>query len=138
MRIMALDVGERRIGVALSDPEAIIASGMGIVENRGRAAAATAVARLAQEHDAERIVVGLPLSLDGSRGPQAERVLDFCRALERATAVPIETWDERLSSVAAERSLLAAGLSRAERKARRDTLAAVIILQGYLERQRRR
>ena len=82
------------------------------------------------------VVVGLPLRLDGHAGPQAEKVLAFVEALRTTLGIPVATWDERLTSVAAERALIEGGVRRAQRKAVRDRLAAVLILQGYLERKR--
>lgn len=137
MRVLGLDVGDRRIGVAVSDPDGIMAWGIEVVQRRGKRAAVAEILRLAKEREVGLIVVGLPLSMDGSIGAQAQKVLDFCRALSQRAPVPVETWDERLSSVAAERLMAEAGASRAARKANSDMVAAAIILQGYLDRARR-
>lgn len=88
------------------------------------------------EEGVGEVVVGLPLRLDGRPGPQAEKVLAFVEVLRTALGIPVTTWDERLTTVAAERALLEGGVRRAQRKAVRDRLAAVLILQGYLERKR--
>lgn len=138
-RILGLDVGERRIGVAISDPEGRIAVPLRIVE---RTAAERSLVDLASAEQVERIVLGLPLSMDGSVGMQARLVQAFGEDLARATGLPIEYWDERLSSVQAERTSAGTG-RRAVRRVRRrreraDDVAAAIILQGYLDRQRAR
>jgi putative Holliday junction resolvase len=135
-RILGLDVGERRIGVAISDPEGRIAVPLRVVD---RTSAEATIVGIAHAEQAELIVLGLPLSMDGTVGAQARLVQSFGNGLAQATGLPIEYWDERLSSVQAERTGAAAG-RRASRKAGRrkpsDDLAAAIILQGYLDRQR--
>lgn len=138
MRILGLDVGEKRIGVAICDPQERLALPLTFLE-RGGADAPTlaAIAELVRREGAEAIVVGLPLSLDGSLGPQAQRVAAFVEALARQVDVPVTPWDERLSSVEAERLLRATGHRRRALKGRRDAAAAALILQGYLDRRRR-
>lgn len=133
MAILGLDVGEKRIGVALADGP--IAIPLTVIDSAGEEADLEQVVALAREHGVERIVVGLPRSMDGTIGRQAERVLDFSRALSRH--VPVDTWDERLSTVAAERLLRDTGMKREKRKAQRDAMAAAIILQAYLDRTNR-
>ncbi len=135
---MGLDVGEKRIGVALSDPLRIIASALTVVERKTDEAAIKQIIDLAQENEVERIVVGLPRSLDGSLGKQAQSVQHFIESLKGCIQLPIVTWDERLSTVAAERALLEMGMKRDKRKKRRDSLAASFILQNYLDRERSR
>ena len=132
MAILGLDVGEKRIGVALAD--GLLAIPLTVIDRAGEEADLERVLALAEEHGVKRIVVGLPRSLDGSIGKQAERVLSFSSALSESTAVPVDTWDERLSTVSAERLLLGAGVKRDKRRARRDAMAAAIILQSYLDR----
>ena len=132
MAILGLDVGERRIGVALADR--LLAIPLTVIDRAGQGADLERILTLAKEHGAERIVVGLPRSLDGSIGRQAERVFTFSKALSESTDVPVDTWDERLSTVAAERLLLDAGVKRGKRRAQRDAMAAAIILQAYLDR----
>ena len=138
MRVMGLDIGEKRIGVALSDPLGVIASALTVVERITDEAAIRQIIDLAQENEVERIVVGLPLSLDGSLGRQAQAVQSFVELLKKGTQLSVVTWDERLSTVAAERALLEMGMKRDKRKKRRDSLAASFILQGYLDRERNR
>ena len=132
MAILGLDVGEKRIGVALADE--LLAIPLTVIDRAGEEADMERVLALAEEHEVKRIVVGLPRSLDGSIGRQAERVLAFSRVLSESTDVPVDTWDERLSTVAAERLLSDAGVKREKRRARRDAMAAAIILQAYLDR----
>jgi len=133
---MGLDVGDKRIGVALSDPEGMLAYQLTTIFSNGEEADLEAILNLARQNAAERIVVGLPLSLNGSVGQQAEKVLAFSRSLAQHTNIPVDHWDERLSTVAANRAMAEAGLKRAKRKERRDSLAAAIMLQAYLDRQR--
>ena len=137
-RIMGLDIGERRIGVALSDSLRIIAGALTVVERVTDDAALKQIIDLARENEAERIVVGMPRSMDGSLGKQAQAVQSFVDLLKERTDIPVVTWDERLSTVAAERTLLETGMKREKRKKHRDSLAAAIILQGYLDRERSR
>lgn len=139
-RILGLDVGERRIGVAISAPEGRLAVPLRVLERRSDAADAQAIADLARAEEAEALVVGYPISLDGSIGPQARRVQNFARRLAEASGLPLELWDERLTSVQAERAQTGAR-RRAPKGARRrrtptDDLAAALILQSYLDRHR--
>lgn len=134
-RTLGLDVGTKTIGVAVSDEMGWTAQGVCTLARRGRDADLTALRRLAEEWGAERIVVGLPRNMDGSIGPAARSVLEFADAVKAALGLPVVTWDERLSTVAATRTLLEADVSRRRRKAVVDKLAAVFILQGYLDRQ---
>ena len=134
-RVIGLDIGEKRIGVALSDPLWIMASALTVIERKTDDAAIKQIIDLACENEVERIVVGLPRSLDGSLGTQAQRVQSFVESLKRQTQLPIDTWDERLSTVAAERMMIEAGTKRDKRKKHRDSLAAAFILQGYLDRE---
>ncbi len=136
MSTLGLDIGEKRIGVAIADPEGLLAIPLTVIERVGEEADLETILALASEHGVRRIVVGLPRSLDGSIGKQAERVLSFSRALSHRTDIPVDTWDERLSTVAAERLLSDAGVKGDKRRARRDAMAAAIILQGYLDRAR--
>ncbi|MGQ9572326.1 MAG: Holliday junction resolvase RuvX [Dehalococcoidia bacterium] len=135
MRILGLDVGERRIGVAVADERARVALPVAVVERRELPADLDAIARLAREQGAEAVVIGLPISLTGSLGPQAEAVKAFGQELSARLSLPIEYWDERLSTVEAQRRLTSAGQRGPKAKARRDALAAAIILQSYLDTQ---
>ena len=135
-RILGLDIGEKRIGVSLSDPLGIMAGALTVIERKTDEAALKQIIDLARENEVERIVVGLPRSLDGSLGKQAQAVQSFVDLLKERTELPVVTWDERLSTVAAERTLLEIGMKRDKRKKHRDSLAASFILQGYLDRKR--
>lgn len=131
-RLLAVDYGTQRIGVALSDPTGSVASPLLTFVHRSLREDAERVAALGREHQVEAIVVGLPRRLDGTEGEAARRVRNFVRALQRATPLPVVLWDERLSTVAAERSLLEGDVSRKMRREVRDRVAAALILQAYL------
>ena len=133
MRTLGLDVGDRRIGVAVSDPEKILASPLVTITRDSDDKAMNAIVELVNKYDIERIVVGLPYSLNGNIGKQASRVMDFIQKLSQNTRAEIETRDERLSTVAVERLLAEAGIKGARAKSRRDAAAAAFILQGYLD-----
>lgn len=136
MRLLALDVGEVRIGVALSDETRTLASALTTLRAAGPRKAAQAVAGLVREHGVAEVVVGVPYRLDGSVGPQAQKVLVFVARLRRALGVPVTTWDERLTSVAADERLAQAGVRRRQRKGRLDQAAAAILLQECLDSRR--
>ncbi len=136
MRLIGLDVGEARIGVAMSDPTGTLASAREVLARRPEAAALKAIARLVEEEEAEAIVVGLPRSLSGELHGQAASVQEFAKLLSQEVQVPIHFWDERLSTVAAEREMQAAGTKRSRRRAMVDAVAAAIILQNYLDARR--
>ena len=130
-----MDWGERRIGLAVSDPEGIIAIGLETLEVRGRAEAVVQVAARATELEAERIVVGLPLLMSGARGTAAATAQSFADALAAAVAVPVETYDERLTSTISQRRLREMGVRRTgHRRGRVDQGAAVVLLESYLLR----
>jgi putative Holliday junction resolvase len=130
---MALDIGDRTIGVACSDEGLILASPVETIQRRGPKADAIRVGTLVKDRGVSRVVAGLPLTLRGEAGPQSAKVLEFVEALKRRLQVPIEMWDERLTTREAERTLIAANVSRARRKEVIDQMAAVLILQTYLD-----
>ena len=132
-RILGVDYGERRLGLAVSDPDGIVATVFGVVEVHSQAEAVAAVTRAAQETQAERIVVGFPLEMNGREGDMAAKVRGFVAALTKGVGMPVVTWDERLTTVAVERALLDANISRQKRRRLRDKLAAQAILQSYLD-----
>ena len=132
-RILGLDVGERRIGLAISTPEGRLAVPLRVLARRDEAADLEAIAALARAEQVDTLVIGHPLSMDGTAGAQARRVEAFARALAKVAGLPFELWDERLSSVQAERSVR---LARGRRRVPSDDVAAAIILQGYLDRRR--
>jgi putative holliday junction resolvase len=136
MRVMALDVGDRRIGVALSDETGTLASGLVTVKSVGPRKDCQALAALAREHAVVEVVVGLPLRLDGALGSQAEKVVAFAERLRRVLGVPVVMRDERLTSVAAGERLAEAGVRRRDRKARIDQAAAALILQEHLDERK--
>ena len=136
MRLIGLDVGEARIGVAVSDPTGTLASARTVLARRPQEAALKALQRLVEEEEAEAVIVGLPRSLSGELHGQAALVQEFAELLRKQVAVPVHFWDERLSTVAAERELRASGAKRDKRRAMIDAVAAAIILQGYLDASR--
>lgn len=146
-RVLAIDYGDRWIGLALSDPSQLVAFPLRVVE--GEAGLRGELERLFAEEKIERLVVGLPLNMDGTTGPKGLQVLEFKERLEREFSLPVDTWDERLTTVQAEASLRQAGLrgtvrgrgpqksgSRKKTRDRRvDQIAAQILLQSYLDRK---
>ena len=133
--MVGLDFGDRRIGVAVSDPTAFLASAHGVIEYRDVHVAKKVVAEICRDQDASRIVIGLPLNMDGSEGPAVDKVRAFIKLLRGVTDVPIETWDERLTTKSAHDVLIEAGTRREKRKGLVDKIAAQFILQAYLDAQ---
>jgi len=136
VRILGLDIGSKRIGVSVSDELGLTAQGLETLICRNPDADVQRVADIARQYGAEEIVVGMPYNMNGTPGPQVEKVRRFVERLESVVDAPVHEWDERLSTVAAERVLLEADLSRGKRRKLMDKVAAVIILQGYLDRKR--
>jgi putative Holliday junction resolvase len=137
-RIMGLDVGDRTIGVAVSDPLGLTAQGVETIHRTNIKQDISRISELIDKLNVEQILVGLPRSLNNTLGPQAEKVQRFVAQLEKKVSIPIVTVDERFSTAVAERSLLQGDVSRQKRKQVIDKLAAQIILQGHLDRMRRR
>ena len=135
-RIMGLDIGDKTIGVAVSDLMGITAQGVTTIKRVGKKKDIEEIKKIIAERQVNKIVSGLPKNMNGTVGPQGEKVQKFCELLKSETNLPVEFWDERLSTVAAERSLIEGDVSRQKRKKVIDMLAAVIILQGYLDLQR--
>jgi len=133
MRILGLDLGERRVGVAVSDPGGTIAHPLSRFQPVGRRDLVEQVVRLVREQEAGRVVVGYPWNTDGTRGEQARRTDAVVQALREALEVPVTVWDERFSTEEAEAALRQGGLRPDQRKARRDMVAAALILQAYLD-----
>ena len=133
MRHLGLDVGDKLIGVALSDETATLATGLETIRRVGPKKDLRFVADLVREHDAEEVVVGLPRKLDGSLGPQAQKVVAFMEALRPRVKVPVVPWDERFTSVMANQALIEGERSRKERRALVDKVSAILILQNYLD-----
>jgi putative holliday junction resolvase len=138
MRIMGLDVGSKTIGVAISDELGITAQGFKTIKRKAMEDDLRELYTIISQFQIEKIVVGLPKNMDGSLGKQAEFVLGWIEDLKNKIQLPVETWDERLSTVEASKTLLKADLSRKKRKGVIDKLAAVLILQGYLQQIRSR
>ena len=134
---MGLDVGDRRIGVALSDSLGLTAQPLTVLERRGAAADAAAVRALVEAHGVDTVVVGLPLTMAGARGVQADKVTTFAEQLRRGLSVPVEFVDERLTTVQGERVLREAGIRGRRRKQAIDRVAAQLILQQFLDSKRR-
>ncbi len=133
MKLLGIDYGQRRIGVAASDETGTLALPLEQVDAEPLAQACERIATLARERGAEGIVVGMPRNMDGSYGPAAEGVRAFIVELKKAVTVGIVTWDERLTTAQAERAMVEADYSRKRRRAQRDALAAQLILQNYLD-----
>ena len=133
-RNLGLDVGDKRIGVALSDPQGILASPFTIINRHDNQRAIEAIVGMVTQNQVGRIIVGLPLSMNGSTGQQAEKVKTFTRELCDQTEVPVEFRDERLSTVEAQRLMKA--VKRAKKISHDDAMAAAVILQGYLDEAR--
>ncbi len=136
MRVLGLDVGDRRIGVAVSDALGLTAQRVAVLERRGMSRDVEAVQALVEQYGACAVVVGLPLTMRGERGVQAGKVTVFADALRRRIAVPVELLDERLTTVQGARALRETGASRRRRKAAIDQVAAQLILQDFLDRRR--
>ena len=138
MRIMGLDYGSRTVGVAVSDRLLITAQGVETVcrtkENKLRQTLAR-IQALCEEYDVGEIVLGLPKNMNNTIGDRAEKSLEFAEMLKKRTGLPVVMWDERLTTVAANRTLMETGVRREHRKEYIDQIAAVFILQGYLDRK---
>jgi putative Holliday junction resolvase len=133
---MAVDPGSKRVGLALSDPTATIAQALATVPAEPAGTLASRLAEMALRHEAERIVVGLPRRLDGTRGPEAAAATSLANAIRLVSGLPVELVDERLTTVAAERSLIAGGVRREKRRLSVDRVAATLMLQAHLDRRR--
>ena len=132
-KLLGVDFGDRRTGVAISDDSRTIAFPRETLECPRVEQAAAAVARLAESEKVLEIVVGYPVNMNGSKGPRATRTDEFLAELAKRTQIPLRTWDERLSTKIAEAVLIAAGTSRGKRRGVVDKLAAQVILQSYLD-----
>ena len=136
MRILGLDMGSKTIGVALSDPLGWTAQGITTIRRRKKEQDLEEVHKICKEYGVEKIVVGLPKNMNGTIGEAGEKALEFSELNKEKTGLPIEMWDERLTTVAAHRAMLEADLSRNKRKKIVDKIAATYILQDYLDRIR--
>ncbi|RED65619.1 putative Holliday junction resolvase [Cohnella lupini] len=128
-----MDYGERRIGVAMSDLFGWTAQGLEVIDRKIVADPMARIAGLIKEYEVESIVVGLPKNMNGTVGPSGENCIAFAETLKQTLSLPVRLWDERLTTVSAERTLLEADVSRAKRKLVIDKMAAAILLQSYLD-----
>ncbi|MBX7235848.1 MAG: Holliday junction resolvase RuvX [Caldilineales bacterium] len=129
---LALDIGERRIGLAAGSDDARLARPLGIITRRVKREEFAAIARIAAENHADRLLVGLPYNMDGSEGPQAKRIRNYVRLMERQVSLPVSFWDERLSSFAADEII---GELGRRRHPHNDAIAATLILQSFFDAQ---
>ena len=136
MRALALDLGERRIGVAATDPGGVLAQPLTVIQRTSRPEDIARIAEIAASRGTDTIVIGLPLNMNGSVGPQARASRRFAAAVREATRLEVELWDERLTTSSAEQMLIGGGQSRARRRQLRDAVAAALILESYLEAHR--
>ncbi len=134
MRIMALDVGSRTIGIACSDALLMTAQGIETIRRTSLENDFNRLRELISEYEVHEIVVGMPKNMNGTKGDRAEKTEEFVEKMKTVIDLPVTFWDERLSTVMAERQLIAADVSRKKRKGVIDKMAAVVILQGYLDR----
>ena len=134
MKVIGLDLGEKRIGVAVSDESGRIALPLATLSGDQPACEIIAdILNLADQHGAERIVIGMPTSLSGEAGPAAQKAAQFARALAAETDLQVITWDERLTTALAEKTMVAADVKRRQRRQKIDKVAAALILQNYLD-----
>nr|WP_314277918.1 Holliday junction resolvase RuvX [uncultured Peptostreptococcus sp.] len=132
-RIMGLDIGDNTIGVAVSDIMGMTAQGITTIKRSSKKNDIASIKQIIEEKEVNLIVSGLPKNMNGTIGPQAEKVMKFCELLRDELDIEIKFWDERLTTVSAEKMLIAGDVSRKNRKKVIDKLAAVLILQGYLD-----
>jgi putative Holliday junction resolvase len=137
VRILAVDPGSKRVGLALSDPTETIAQALGTVAAQPEASLAKRLADIARSHEAARVIVGLPLRLDATHGPEAAAARRLASEIRHESGLPVELVDERLTTKAAERSLIEGGIKRAQRRQDIDRVAATMLLQGHLDHRRR-
>jgi putative Holliday junction resolvase len=135
MRILGVDLGDARTGLALSDPTGFLASAVGTVREHALERVANAVAKAAKEHGAEKIVVGYPKNMNGTEGPRAEKTSEFARLLREVSGLEVILWDERYSTLSATRYMNETNTRGQKRKDNIDSLSAQIILQSYLDSQ---
>jgi len=133
MRILGLDIGTKNIGFAISDETGMLAQGKGVIIRISDAAAVNDIEKIIEKNNIGKIVIGLPVNMNGTMGESARSVSKFSKLVEGKTGIPVVLWDERLSTKEVEKVMLAADISRGKRKKVVDKLAAQIILQGYLD-----
>ena len=141
MRIMGLDFGSKTVGVAISDPLLLTAQGIEIIRRKEENKLRQTLARIEElivEYEVEEIVLGMPKHMNNTEGVRVELTREFQEKLERRTGLPVTLWDERLTTVAADKAMMKAGIRREERKEHVDRIAACFILQGYLDYRKNR
>lgn len=138
MRIMAIDYGDARTGVAISDPTGLLAGFTTVIHSRKPEAVAAELARLVREHRVEELVMGFPRNMDGTEGPRAELYRAFAQQLQEVTGVEVHLWDERRTTIEAHQILHASGKKMKQHKKNVDAVAATLILEGYLNKLRRK
>ena len=134
---MGIDFGEKRIGLAVSDPLGITAQGIETLPNEGKKKTMLALGDICRTHDVKEIVIGLPINMNGSVGPKAKEILELVPELEENLKLPVKTWDERLTTREVGRLMSQEGLSGERKRKTSDRLAAILILQSFLESKRR-
>jgi putative Holliday junction resolvase len=137
-RVLGVDLGTARVGLAVSDPEGIVARPLEVLSGSDPESFAAMIADRARELEVSEIVVGIPLRMNGDRGPEAVAAEEFARRLEESTALPVRRWDERLSTVEAQRSMRTAGEDARRQRGVVDKVAAALVLGAYLESRRNR
>ncbi|MBN2452840.1 MAG: Holliday junction resolvase RuvX [Candidatus Omnitrophica bacterium] len=137
MRILGLDFGTKRIGVAISDELLLTAQGMDTIYRKELKRDLEAIAGIVKENNVTEIVVGLPVSMDGTHSRKTKETLEFIDLLAKSVTVPVRSWDERLTTVQADRSMLERGMDSFKRRQLADKIAAQLILQGYLDCRKR-
>lgn len=138
MRILGLDYGDRKIGVAISDAFGWTAQGVEVIDRKRTKDVGARIVELVQELEVTEIVVGLPKNMNGSVGPRGQLSMEFAESLKESVRLPVHLWDERLTTVSAERTLIEADVSRKKRKLVVDKMAASLILQNYLDAKSKR
>lgn len=133
LRILGLDIGDRTIGVAVSDPLGFTAQGITTIRRKGEKRDIKELKDICEKYNIELVVSGLPKNMNGTLGSQSEKVMKFCEVIKEYIKLPVEMWDERLTTAAANRAMIEGDLSRAKRKKIVDKMAATYILQGYLD-----
>jgi putative holliday junction resolvase len=136
VRILSLDVGQKRIGVAVSDPLGITAQGVGVITRNNTEEDINAVKEYVDEYNAGSIVIGMPINMDGTKGDSAKKVTEFVEAVSSGLNIPVATYDERLSTKESEKFLISSDVSRKKRKGVIDKIAAQLILESYLQRMK--
>lgn len=135
-RVLGIDFGDKRIGVAISDSLGITAQGLAVIENTGRKAAFESIAKMIDEHGIDTVVLGLPRNMNGSYGPMAEKIQRLGRRISQQLGVYVVYQDERMTTIIAEQALIEGNMRREDRKKVVDRVAAQVILQSYLDRKK--